>query len=507
MPKEKIMRDNIHGYIKLTELESEIIQLPVFNRLHRIRQSSFAFMVYPTAQGTRFAHSVGTMKVASDIAEEILKNLSYGDKESILCDMKAQDFIQIARLAGLLHDIGHGPFSHTSERILAEALKKVSPNEYDEGCRLWGRVDFPVHEFYTYKLIKEGQDLAELLEKNGPSNCKQIICDVITHRSRNSNISQEALNLLQQIITSQLDADKMDYLLRDAYTSGVGYGQIDIQRIILSMRVMSTNSGYRLAILERGLSAVEDMVDARFKMFKWLYHHHMVVLMDVLLEKAIATLVKEKILEPQELHWKTFDKGLTDDATITYLLSKEILCNRKQSFQAFLGLLDRRFAPVSLIKRPEDFEKICKDISKDISSRLGIRYDYADLKGAVENVVRSSTFEKDLEDELRDRSSTNAALQEVEVLVGFKPRPPYSPISRDPILIVTEDGSLIEIAALSQYIKNINAAWEAFPTLYVGYVLPGRKKSDIKDDLKQSIREALIASIVKSIAKLIQSRP
>ena len=504
MPKEKIIRDNIHGYIKLTKLESEIIQLPVFNRLHRIRQSSFAFMVYPTAQGTRFAHSIGTMKVASDIAEEILKNLSYDDKKSILGDMHEREFVEIARLAGLLHDIGHGPFSHTSERILAEALKKVSPNDYNEGCNLWRRSDFPVHEFYTYKLIQKGQDLSDLL----PSNYKEILGDVITHKSSSSNIRQEALNLLQQIITSQLDADKMDYLLRDAYTSGVSYGLIDIQRIILSMRIVSTNSGYRLAVLDRGLSAVEDMVDARFKMYKWLYHHHMKVLMDVLLEMAIDTLVKEKILEPRELHWETFDKGLTDDATIIYLLSKEILSNRKQSLQAFLGLLDRRFAPVSLIKRPEDFEKICKDISKDISSRLGIIYDYGELKKEVENVVRSTTFEKDLEDELRDRSSTNAALQEVEVLVGFRPRPPYSPISRDPILIVTEteDEKLIEITALSQYIKNINAAWEAFPTLYVGYVLPGRKKYDIKD-LKQIIREALIASIVKSIAKLAQSRP
>jgi HD superfamily phosphohydrolase len=166
MPKEKIIRDNIHGYIKLTELESEIIQLPVFNRLHRIRQSSFAFMVYPTAHGTRFAHSIGTMKVASDIAEEILKNLSDNDKQSILGDMKPQDFIDIARLAGLLHDIGHGPFSHTSEHILAQALKKVKSSEYDEGKNLWNnQEDFPVHEFYTYKLIKEGQDLAELLEK------------------------------------------------------------------------------------------------------------------------------------------------------------------------------------------------------------------------------------------------------------------------------------------------------------------------------------------------------
>jgi hypothetical protein len=506
MPKEKIIRDNIHGYIKLTELESEIIQLPVFNRLHRIRQSSFAFMVYPTAHGTRFAHSIGTMKVASDIAEEILKNLSNADKQSILGDLPEREFIEIARLAALLHDIGHGPFSHTSERILAEALKQVSPNDYNEGYKLWEREDFPVHEFYTYKLIKEGQDLADLL--TSPNyNYKEILGDVITHNNKSSNIQQEALNLLQQIITSQLDADKMDYLLRDAYTSGVSYGQIDIQRIILSMRVVSTNSGYRLAILDRALSAVEDLIDARFKMFKWLYHHHMVVLMDVLLEKAIATLVKEKILEPRELHWKTFDMGLTDDATIIYLLSKEILSNRKQSLQAYLGLLDRRFAPVSLIKRPEDFEKICKDISLDISSRLGIIYNYDDLKGAVEDVVRSPEFEKNLEEEVRTRSSTNAALQEVEVLVGIRPRPPYSPISRDPILIVTEDGSLIEIAALSQYIKNINAAWEAFPTLYVGYVLPGRKKYDIKDDLKQSIREALIASIVKSIAKQIQSPP
>jgi HD superfamily phosphohydrolase len=505
MPKEKIIRDNIHGYIKLTELESEIIQLPVFNRLHRIRQSSFAFMVYPTAQGTRFAHSVGTMKVASDIAEEILKNLSYDDKKSILGDMKVHEkeheFVEIARLAGLLHDIGHGPFSHTSEHILAQALKKVKSSEYDEGKNLWNnQEDFPVHEFYTYKLIKEGQDLAELLEKKGPPNCKQIICDVITHRSSSSNISPEALNLLQQIITSQLDADKMDYLLRDAYTSGVGYGQIDIQRIILSMRIKKTNSGYRLAILERGLSAVEDMIDARFKMYKWLYHHHMVVLMDVLLEKAMEALVKEKILKPRELYWKTFDKGLTDDATIIYLLSKEILSNRKQSLQAFLGLLDRRYAPVSLIKRPEDFKKICEDIS----SRLKITFNYDNLKGRVENVVRSHKFEKDLKKEVRARSSTNAALKKVVVLVGIRPRPPYDPVSRDPILIVTEDGSLKEITALSQYIKNINDAWEAFPTLYVGYALPGRKKYDIKRKrLKQLIREALI----DSLAKLIQDRP
>jgi HD superfamily phosphohydrolase len=469
--KEKIIRDNIHGYIKLTELESEIIQLPVFNRLHRIRQSSFAFMVYPTAQGTRFAHSVGTMKVASDIAEEILKNLKDDDKKSILGDMKEREFVDIARLAGLLHDIGHGPFSHTSERILADVLEEKFPNEYNEGCGLWGRVDFPVHEFYTYKLIKEGQNLAALL----PSNYKEILGDVITHRSNSSNIPQEALNLLQQIISSQLDADKMDYLLRDAYTSGVNYGLIDIQRIILSMRVVSTNSGYRLAILERGLSAVEDMIDARFKMFKWLYHHHMVVLMDVLLEKAIEALVKEKILEPQELHWKAFDKGLTDDVTITYLLSKEILCNRKQSFQAFLGLLDRRFAPVSLIKRPEDFEKICKDISE----QLRITFDYDSLKRLVDDVVgerkKFEKFEKKLDEEVRNRSNTNAALEDVLVLVGIRSRPPYSPVSRDPILIVTEDGKLIEITALSQYIKNINAAWEEFPTLYVGYILPGQK--------------------------------
>jgi HD superfamily phosphohydrolase len=489
--EEKIVMDNIHGYIKLTELETKIIQLPVFNRLHRIRQSSFAFMVYPTAQGTRFAHSIGTMKVASDIAEEILKNLSYGDKKSILGDMEEREFVEIARLAGLLHDIGHGPFSHTSERILRDVLKEVSHDEYDEGCELWGREEFPVHEFYTYKLIQKGQDLAELLENEAPSNCKQIICDVITHRSNSSNIPQEALNLLQQIITSQLDADKMDYLLRDAYISGVGYGRIDLQRIILSIRAVrpkgSEDSKYRLAVKVRGLSAVEDMIDARFKMYKWLYHHHMVVLMDVLLEKAIKKLIEEDLLDRKDLRWTTFDKGLMDDATITYILSEEMLSKRNRQLSPFLGLLDRRYAPVSLIKRPDDFERICKDISK----KVGIEYSFDILKNMVETIVGRKDFEQQLKDRIRDKKP----LKNVEPLVETKPRTPYSPLEEAPILILTEDGLLKEITELSPYVKSVNDSWVKFPRLYVGYVSPNKQKHEI-EELKDSVREVLIELIV-----------
>lgn len=233
LPPVAEIRDPVHGYIKITEAEREVIDTPFVQRLRRIHQLAGAYMVYPGAVHTRFDHVTGAMHVAGEVAEAL----------SLWVDL-TPDQIQEIRLAALLHDVGHGPFSHTFEEVLAEKSSTT-------------------HEDISQRIIVE-TSIRDALNKHGFSPKKMSDFAIGKQSTKPA--------FMNEIIAGGLSADIMDYLLRDSYFTGVEYGKVDVQRVIDSLRV----AGKQLALDNAGLYAFEALLLARYEMFKAVYFHRTV---------------------------------------------------------------------------------------------------------------------------------------------------------------------------------------------------------------------------------------
>jgi len=240
----KYVRDPVHGYIGMTEVEKRVIDTLPVQRLRDIKQLSVGHITYPGADHSRFSHALGAMHLAGQIAENLRRSTSMTDDEW-----------QMARLSGLLHDIGHGPFSHSYEEIL---VKHRGLN----------------HEQMGREVI-EKSELADILKTCGfdPAELTKLTFGKPERGKR----------YLHQIIASQVDADKMDFLLRDSYFTGVEYGHIDVSRLIQAMEVIEDE----IAIDLKALYALEAFIIARYEMFLAVYYHHSIRAGEVMLNKAM----------------------------------------------------------------------------------------------------------------------------------------------------------------------------------------------------------------------------
>jgi HD superfamily phosphohydrolase len=240
------INDPIHGFIGITETEAKIIDSLPYQRLRRIKQLSGGHFVYPTAEHTRFSHCIGVMYLAGLSGRRLLGRLGLGDQE-----------LQEVRIAGLLHDIGHGPFSHVFEEVLIE---KRGMN----------------HEDVTEWLILKSE-LGDLLEADGIS--KNRIADLVRGRRKTKKDT-----IIAGIVAGQIDSDKMDYLIRDSFYCGVNYGLVDIHRLIDSIEI-SKDYQMHFDIAARG--ALESFLVARYEMFLNVYYHKTVRSVEVMLVKLI----------------------------------------------------------------------------------------------------------------------------------------------------------------------------------------------------------------------------
>ncbi len=240
------INDPIHGFVGLTELESKIVDSETYQRLRRIKQLSGGHYVYPTAEHTRFGHCTGAMYLAGLAGKRLLGQLGLG-----------KDALQEVRIAGLLHDIGHGPFSHVFEEVL---LEKRGMN----------------HEDVTEWIIREGE-LGDLLEDGGVS--RDRIANLVRGRRTTKTDA-----VVSGIVAGQVDVDKMDYLIRDSFYCGVNYGLVDIHRLINSLEV-SEDGFMEFDIAARG--ALESFLVARYEMFLNVYYHKTVRSVEVLLAKMM----------------------------------------------------------------------------------------------------------------------------------------------------------------------------------------------------------------------------
>ena len=256
------MRDPIHGFVKLFDKEMALINTRVFQRLRRIRQLAMTFLVYPGAVHTRFDHSIGVMHIAGRICAKL--------RELNPEIVREEDLARI-RFAALLHDIGHGPFSHVSEAL----LERYAPAE----TRI-GATREKIHEKITVDILETDPEINEILSDDE----REFVVEMIR--------GQETQNWQRDIVSSELDADKMDYLLRDAYFAGVKYGVYDLEKLIESCLIDSDKTETSLAINSKGIYALEQLLLARYHMTQQVYWHRVSLISNEMIIRGITLAIK-----------------------------------------------------------------------------------------------------------------------------------------------------------------------------------------------------------------------
>jgi uncharacterized protein len=299
------VRCPIHGFITLNDWERAIISEQAFQRLRRLRQLAWTDYVYPGAMHTRFEHSLGVMHIATLLYDAIkLRSHEILSSELAYNEDGLKRDRQLVRLAGLLHDVGHGPFSHAAEELLPlqdDGVSKYKHEQYSAAIvrtHLQSAIeDHPLNANYGFK----ADDIASLLE--GSAKAKQSLS-------------------WRDLVDGQMDADRMDYLLRDSYHAGVQYGRFDLHRVVGTMEAIPGEDGGapRLGINEGGWHGAEALVLARYFMFTQVYFHKTRVACDIHLRGALKQLLPSAVF-PKPTNTELSEYLAWDDWRVLGLLA------------------------------------------------------------------------------------------------------------------------------------------------------------------------------------------
>lgn len=264
-----LLRDPIHGFIRLNRLEREVVNSGPFQRLRHIKQLALTHMVYHGAEHTRFGHALGVMELATRLFDvlmsqrkEVVRSLLGWSSEEI------ERYRELLRLAAALHDIGHPPFSHATERDLF-------PSGFD-------------HTSYGTKVIEE-TEIREIIDTLGKPLGIQTSDVVELYRGGEGS----ATHFLQRIFMGDLDVDRMDYLLRDSLYTGVSYGQFDLNRLLYTLTLAEDPEGGEpiLVLEEGGMHAAEGLLLGRYFMFTQVYFHSVCRAYNILLTDFVRRIL------------------------------------------------------------------------------------------------------------------------------------------------------------------------------------------------------------------------
>lgn len=419
LSEEKVFKDPVHNYIHVQDtIIWRLINTEEFQRLRRIRQLGTTFLTFHGAEHSRFSHSLGVYEITRRIISQFERS-GYKDwfpEERLL-----------TLCAALLHDLGHGPFSHSIE----EAFQMH-------------------HEDWTCRIILENTGITEILkevEEDFPAKVASVICKKYEH------------DIVVNLVSSPLDADRMDYLLRDAYYTGVNYGTIDIDRIL---RVLRPYHG-RVVVKESGMHAIEDYLMSRYQMYWQVYFHPVTRSSEIILRQVFR---RAKQLFQEGYAFSFMMEPLTD------------------LFRGGIGVkqylkLDEALVQTAFMQWTSERDDILRDLCSRFIHRKLYKY------------VEMESLDLETIDEIR-RSFASAGLHpEYDLEIDFPTDLPYDVFNPGEgfhgkqILLLDRQERLREISEVSDIVRSISGIHRGRYHLY--YPLDKLQKAG--DQLPGSIRK------------------
>ncbi|MGR3742287.1 HD domain-containing protein [Companilactobacillus sp. DQM5] len=394
LPREKVFRDPIHNYIHIEhKVILDLINTKEFQRLRRIKQLGTSSFTFHGAEHTRFTHSIGVYEITRQICDNFKRNYPSHSKEDGLWNDEERI---VALCAALLHDVGHGPYSHTFEHI------------FDTD-----------HEQWTQEIITNEKTEINAVLRKVASNFPERVASVIKKTYPNPQVVQ--------IISSQLDADRMDYLLRDAYNTGTNYGMFDLTRVLRVMRPYKEG----IAFETDGMHAVEDYILARFQMYQQIYFHPVSRGMEVILTNLLQ--------RAKTLYENGDMEGFDMPSLLVPFFEKNVSVNDYLRLDD--GVLNTYFN--LWIDHPD---KILKDLTRRFLNRHPFKsIQFTDstkyLIPNMKDLVEKCGFDKQYYTAINNSSDL-----------------PYDAYNepKTPIEIIQEDGTLNELSTLSYLVASIS---------------------------------------------------
>ena len=345
----KVIRDPLHGYIELDELACSIIDTVEMQRLRRIRQLGFSYLVYPGANHTRFEHSLGTYHLMNVLLDRL---------------GMARDADEELIVASLIHDVGHGPYSHVTEPLIQKFTGAS-------------------HEDIGYVLSTDGEVKERDSEPSAPTIAEVVEAYRLDRRKIQSYIKGERTGNrtsrdISRILNGEIDVDKMDYLVRDSYYTGVAYGVVDNMRLIQGLDFFNGE----LVITDKGILPAEYLLFSRFLMHPTVYNHHTSRIAQLMFLSALEAFISAECESESELKDKATSLRMMDDAEISTTLRnaegypKEMMMriNERRLFKrAIYAKINTLDAEVAEELRDE---RVRSEIEAEISRRAGVDKKY-----------------------------------------------------------------------------------------------------------------------------------
>ena len=447
------IRDPIHGLIEYNDQEEKILNTRVMQRLRGIKQLALANLVYPGANHTRFEHSVGVMTVADKMAKQL--------------KLPKED-VKVIRIASLLHDIGHGPFSHVSEQILEECMDQNEKAIYETE---------EVHEAITVDIIDYDDELNKIIKGR-----KDRVMDVI----KKGNLR----NIRKDIVSGPMDADKLDYLLRDSYYTGVKYGVFDLDKVINSLdRIQVSRKEIQVGIDEEGKYAVEQLLLAIYHMNVQVYRHRGRRITDAMTTKGINLALEEGLREIQKLYRYNRSKDYIryylkfDDST----LIKTIMEKGKAGSKEYFGRLMNRKLLKEIFIMKIDLETIRDSVRLGKIENLG-----ENQRSAMEKEIA-----KMVSKDLQSRISANFVIVDKQSISNPTFRFPGRQIQADTIIVTTDEGQRKTFQDVSNVFANPTVSpKEEFISVYAPLDdLSREQREEKKDRYKPEIKSIIINNL------------
>lgn len=388
------IRDPIHGFIHFDNAELKIINSPAFQRLRNIKQLAFTSYVYPGAMHSRFEHSLGVMQMAS-IAFSYLeeKHRQVLKQNFAAIGLSLKQAMVVLRLAGLLHDIGHLPFSHGGESILPSGKK---------------------HEDVSIHIIKEIYE--EKLEKDFFSGVTNAVVNII---GKDEPIPE--LRILKRLLSGQVDVDRIDYLIRDSHYCGVDYGKFDYKRLLETIIVIKNDGFCDLGIKRGGVHVLESLILARYFMFTQVYAHRTRRIYDIYLGQYLKMWNKGQ--------YENFSNAIKyDDVTLLNDIRNDAENSTNRESKELANRITRR-THHSVVYETNDHAgyysskeaiKVCERLKKEHGDRIDLILDEA--KGKIHNFLRREDEEAGDEFFVQDDNGRNRLLTEESKVIRDMPK-------------------------------------------------------------------------------------